>query len=49
MCMHIYIYIYGCDSKQGFVAVPPPPPSATYLCRGPSFTNSCRWPLCRVL
>ena len=27
----------------------PPPPYVTHLCRGPSVTNPCHGPLCRIL
>ena len=46
VCISIYICTHGSASKYGFVAFPP---LCYNLCRGPSVTNPCRGPLCRVL
>ena len=49
ICVYIYIYTYGCGSKPWLSQASPPCYKPLSRCRGPSVTNPCRGPLCRVL
>ena len=46
---HTYINVRMAVTRNRGLSRSPPPPFVTYLCRGPSVTNPCRGPLCRVL